>query len=124
MQLRCLKKPSQSLLAQCNRAKEPSNASCYAVHDAAVFAVTHPEHRSLVQIPDLAKLIQTPNVQVGREQRAKHRLATREKVCFDFPLCAVEAEVFHVQVIVIIVFVLVIRSAVDLCALDQYITAL
>lgn len=35
------RKIKPSLLAPCNSAKGPSNASCYAMDDAAVFAVKH-----------------------------------------------------------------------------------
>lgn len=62
------------------------------------------ERYLLVQVSDLAKLIQTPNVQVGCEKRTEHRLSTREEVCLDFPSSAIEVENVHVTVILIVFF--------------------
>lgn len=56
--------------AQCSIAKDPTDASSVAIHNAPVFAVTPPaftQDHLLVQIPDFAKLIQTPDIQVGRK---------------------------------------------------------
>ena len=81
-----------------------------------------PQLRSLVQIPNLAELIQTSDVEVRGEQRAEHRLSAWEEVRLHLPSIAIELEDIHVFVVVsklILIFFIVMACAIHLYAFDQ-----